>query len=76
MVDIDLEKLPKLDEEDLPKSLRKKEEEKQTVKVSLSNIEKQDEVVKEDLETDRSKKIDEFYNAEDDSKPRRRGKHF
>ena len=75
-VDIDLEKLPKLDEEDLPKSLRKKEEEKQTVKVSLSNIEKQDEVVKEDLETDRSNKIDEFYNAEDDSKPRRRGKHF
>lgn len=67
---IDLDELPKLDNEDLPKSLRKDVENKnisENAKTSNTELEK-------NIKTDRSKKIDEFYNTEDDVKPRR-GKH-
>lgn len=76
LANIDLDKLPKLDEEDLPKSLRKNEEEKQEVKVNASNMAKQGEGLKEEIRTERSKKIDEFYHIDDESKAKRKGKHF
>lgn len=74
--DIDLDKLPKLDGEDLPKSLRRNEKEKQEVKVNSSNVEMQGEELQQEVRTDRSKKIDEFYRVGEEEKPRRRGKHF
>lgn len=76
LANIDLDKLPKLDEEDLPKSLRKHEEEKQEVKINASNMAKQADGLKEEIRTERSKKIDEFYHIDDESKAKRKGKHF
>lgn len=73
---IDLDKLPKLDEEDLPKSLRKNEVEKQEVKVNTSSMEQKNEALKEEIRTERSKKIDEFCHIDDESKAKRKGKHF
>lgn len=62
---IKMEDLPKLNDEDLPKSLRKHADEEN----------KQEDILEET--TDRNKKIDELYYAEDglDSR-RKRGKHF
>ena len=55
--------LPKLDNEDLPKSLRKSDFE--------SKLEE-----KQNKMSERSKKIDDFYNTQDDySKEKRKGKH-
>lgn len=63
--EIELDELPKLSEEDLPKSLRKDEiEEKKDI-----------EMVEE--KSDRSKKIDELYAISDEgNSKKRRGKHF
>lgn len=66
--EVNLEELPKLDEEDLPKSLRKdKIEEKENGKTSKEEKEEK---------SDRSKKIDELYSLNEDEVPKKRGKHF
>lgn len=67
---IDLNELPKLNNEDLPKSFRKNIEDKNISEA----VKKSDTKLEENVKTDRSKKIDEFYNVEDEVKPRR-GKH-
>lgn len=60
---VDTNALPKLDDEDLPKSLRKSDFE--------SKLEE-----KQNKMSERSKKIDDFYNTQDDySKEKRKGKH-
>ena len=60
---VDTNALPKLDNEDLPKSLRKSDFE--------SKLEE-----KQNKMSERSKKIDDFYNIQDDySKEKRKGKH-
>lgn len=60
---VDTNNLPKLDNEDLPKSLRKNDFE--------SKLEE-----KQNKMSERSKKIDDFYNTQDDySKEKRKGKH-
>ena len=60
---VDTNALPKLDSEDLPKSLRKSD--------FVSKLEE-----KQNKMSERSKKIDDFYNTQDDySKEKRKGKH-
>lgn len=82
---VDLDKLPKFVNEDLPKSLRKEtfdiNDNLNTVKfddnTNYMDIMHTEEKNDEDSITriDRSKKIDEFYNIDDEMKPKRRGKH-
>ena len=60
---VDTNNLPKLDNEDLPKSLRKNDFEKKLEE-------------KQNKMSERSKKIDEFYNTQDDNtREKRKGKH-
>lgn len=60
---VDTNALPKLDNEDLPKSLRKNDFEKKLEE-------------KQNKMSEKKQKIDEFYNAQDDfSKEKRKGKH-
>lgn len=76
--EISIDELPKLDNEDLPKSLRKEKVEIEQNEENPAEKEnsKGNEKVQEE-ESDRSKKIDELYamSADGDSK-RKRGKHF
>lgn len=83
--EINLEELPELSDEDLPKFLRKDKEinekesenkkeefaEKENVENSKVNEEKMQEE-----QPERSKKVDELYAMSTDEKPRRKGKHF
>lgn len=60
---VDTNNLPKLDNEDLPKSLRKNDFEKKLEE-------------KQNKMSEKSKKIDEFYNTQDDNtREKRKGKH-
>ena len=60
---VDTNNLPKLDNEDLPKSLRKNDFEKKLEE-------------KQNKMSERSKKIDEFYNTQvDNTREKRKGKH-
>lgn len=73
-----LNELPELDNEDLPKSLRKnllKKEDNPSIGVKVEEKIETATNVDSEMKSDRSKKIDEFYNTEDIVKPSRRGKH-
>lgn len=63
--------MPKLEDEDLPKSLRKN---KETVEEKEDNKAEVEDVYEDQ---DRKKRIDDFYaNDDDETLKKRRGKHF
>lgn len=69
--EVDIDNLPELEDEDLPKSLRKNKENEE------DNAESEESI--DDLyeNKERRKKIDDFYaNDEDENLNRKRGKHF
>ncbi len=69
--DIEINDLPKLEDEDLPKSLRKNKEPVEKKEENKAEVED----VYEDQ--DRKKRIDDFYaNDDDETLKKRRGKHF
>ena len=69
--DIEINDLPKLEDEDLPKSLRKN---KETVEEKEENKAEVEDVYEDQ---DRKKRIDDFYaNDDDETLKKRRGKHF
>lgn len=68
---VDIEQLPKLDKEDLPKSLRNNVEDAN----HLEDTGRVSTLVEENKKTEKDKKIDEFYYTEDGEKTRKRGKH-
>lgn len=67
-----IEELPNLDDEELPKSLRKNKDEITQKNINEDNVEKVDEDIK------RNKKIDELYatDYEELDAKKKRGKHF
>ena len=68
---IEINDLPKLEDEDLPKSLRKN---KETVEEKEDNKAEVEDVYEDQ---DRKKRIDDFYaNDDDETLKKRRGKHF
>ncbi len=68
---IEINDLPKLEDEDLPKSLRKNKEPVEKKEENKAEVED----VYEDQ--DRKKRIDDFYaNDDDETLKKRRGKHF
>ena len=68
---IEINDLPKLEDEDLPKSLRKNKEPVEKKEENKAEVEE----VYEDQ--DRKKRIDDFYaNDDDETLKKRRGKHF
>lgn len=78
--EINLEQLPELSDEDLPKFLRKdKEANKKEVehrKKETYETENLEETKINEEKTERRKKIDELYAMSTDEKTRRKGKHF
>lgn len=70
---VQVEELLELEEEDLPKSLRKEKEESKENEKEIDSEEKEQ-------ETDRSKKIDELYSMDDINndfgEKKKKGKHF
>ena len=72
--EVDIDNLPELEDDDLPKSLRKNKEYEEAKEDKIDNEEGIDDLFEN---KERRKKIDDFYaNDEDENLKRKRGKHF